>query len=613
MTDSLPINAQVRQVNILINGSSLALTTMNQLIDVEVEQTQYLPSMFTLRFSDDDLSIIDGSTFTLGASVEIKFDDGSSDTLTTLFKGEITAIEPDFGSDLSLIYTVRGYDKSHRLNRATKTVAHLNITDSDIISTLCGDAGLSATVDSTSTVHDVLIQDNQTDLAFLHERARLNNFVVLVDDTTLYFRSAAERDAVTLNWGKDLLSFNPRVNIARQVNEVEVRGWDVTKKEAIVGTSTTPTASAAPSWDGKKGGATATSATSAAKHVEMRQSVKDQSAADKLATALLDRNNAGFVEAEGVAIGDPNIKAGCTVELNNLGNKFSGKYAVTSTRHSFWQGNYETTFFVEGTRPHLWSEAASTTTGSANQTQRWFGVVPAIVTNNNDEEGTIGRVKVKYPWANDAMESDWLRVASVGAGPERGIQWLPEVNDEVLVAFEHGNFNKGYVLGGLWNGKDALPEAQATAVTGGKVEVRTIKTRIGHIIRLTDKSGEEKIEIIDFNDKLKLTFDSANEDITLDSSGTVNINGGGNINVKGKAAINVEGSNDILVKSGTGNIKITASTGKVEIDGPSKVDIKGTGGVDINSTATLNVKATGMTTVESSGILTLKGSLVKIN
>ena len=84
------------------------------------------------------------------------------------------------------------------------------------------------------------------------------------------------------------------------------------------------------------------------------------------------------------------------------------------------------------------------------------GVVIGLVTNNNDPQN-LGRVKVMFPWLSDNLESDWFRVASPMAGAGRGIMFMPEVDDEVLVAFEHGNPQRGIVVGSLWNGKDKTP------------------------------------------------------------------------------------------------------------------------------------------------------------
>ena len=126
------------------------------------------------------------------------------------------------------------------------------------------------------------------------------------------------------------------------------------------------------------------------------------------------------------------------------------------------------------------------------RTKRINGVVTALVTNNNDPEG-LGRVKVKFPWLVEESESCWTKIMSFMGGKERGSFFLPEVDDEVLVAFEHGNINYPYVIGSLWNSEDKPPETNSD----GKNNIRKITSRSGHEIILNDdnEGGKEKIEI----------------------------------------------------------------------------------------------------------------------
>ncbi|HEY9666693.1 MAG TPA: phage baseplate assembly protein V, partial [Coleofasciculaceae cyanobacterium] len=142
--------------------------------------------------------------------------------------------------------------------------------------------------------------------------------------------------------------------------------------------------------------------------------------------------------------------------------------------------------------------------------QRIYGVVIGIVTNNQDPD-KLGRVKVKFPWLSDADESYWARVATPMAGKDRGIYYLPELDDEVLVVFEHGDVRFPYVLGALWNGKDMPPADNGD----GKNNLRVIKSRSGHVIRLNDEDGKETIEIIDKSGKNSLIFDTAKNAIAI--------------------------------------------------------------------------------------------------
>ncbi len=192
---------------------------------------------------------------------------------------------------------------------------------------------------------------------------------------------------------------------------------------------------------------------------------------------------------------------------------------------------------------------------------RIYGVVVGVVTNNQDPD-KMGRVKVKFPWLSDTDESYWARLATPMAGKDRGIYFLPEVDDEVLVAFEHGDVRFPYVLGALWNGqdKDKPPEQNSD----GKNNIRMIKSRSGHIIRLNDEEGKETIEIIDKSGKNSIAIDTTNNAIAITSD------------------------KDITLKAPQGTIKLDAQ--KLEIKSSADTKIEANAGMDIKANATLNLK-----------------------
>jgi uncharacterized protein involved in type VI secretion and phage assembly len=197
---------------------------------------------------------------------------------------------------------------------------------------------------------------------------------------------------------------------------------------------------------------------------------------------------------------------------------------------------------------------------------RIYGVVVGIVTNNKDEDG-LGRVKVKIPRLSGDDESYWARVVSFMAGKERGALFLPEVDDEVLVAFEHGDIAMPYVLGALWNGVDVPPETNSD----GENNVRVIRSRSGHVIRLNDKDGEEMIEIIDKTEKNSITISAKDNKITITSDK---------------------------------DIEFSAKNGKISLDAKD-VEIKSSAGTKLEASANLDLKASGNNTI--------KGATVNIN
>jgi uncharacterized protein involved in type VI secretion and phage assembly len=197
---------------------------------------------------------------------------------------------------------------------------------------------------------------------------------------------------------------------------------------------------------------------------------------------------------------------------------------------------------------------------------RVYGVVVGVVTNNQDPDG-FGRVKVKFPWLSDVDESTWARVAVPMAGKQRGIYFLPEVDDEVLVVFEHGDVRTPYVLGALWNGLDAPPVTN----DDGKNNVRLIQSRSGHVIKLNDEEGKETIEIIDKSKKNSIVIDTAKNTITVTTD------------------------KDITFSAANGTIKLDAQ----------KVEISSSGETKLKAGSTMNV--------EASATMTVKGATVNIN
>jgi uncharacterized protein involved in type VI secretion and phage assembly len=190
---------------------------------------------------------------------------------------------------------------------------------------------------------------------------------------------------------------------------------------------------------------------------------------------------------------------------------------------------------------------------------RFYGVVVGIVTNNRDPEN-MHRVKVRFPWLNDQDESNWAPVANPMAGDGRGAYFLPEVDDEVLLAFEHGSVEHPYVIRSLWNGKDAPPESNSD----GQNNNRMIKSRSGHVVCLCDQSGQEKIEIIDKTGNNKIVITASDNRITIEAQG------------------------DIAIASQTGKLSISAVG--IEMESKAGVKIQAVQSVDVSASAQVNVK-----------------------
>ena len=186
--------------------------------------------------------------------------------------------------------------------------------------------------------------------------------------------------------------------------------------------------------------------------------------------------------------------------------------------------------------------------GGQHDDGRITGVVIGIVTNNKDPD-RLGRVKVRFPWLSGGTESHWARVATPMAGNGRGLYFLPEVDDEVLVLFERGDVRFPFVIGALWNGKDQAPADNGD----GKNALRVIKSKSGHLIRFDDSEKAEKIEIIDARANNRIVIDTKTDTVTITAGKHLVLEAPqGDIRLHAeKVAIEASGNADIKAKTMT--------------------------------------------------------------
>lgn len=612
-------------ITITINGRKL--TGIRNLIEVVVDTNLHLPNMFSILISDEPdattgkLTYTDSDgLFTLGAEVKIELETEGipgepMPVKSTLIVGEITALEPAFTNTGLELLQIRGYDRAYRLNRGrkTRTFGDANpngagTTEEKIISTIVQEtAGLTGKkVDTTGLVglkYPYVLQMNQTDLEFLWSRAEMIGYQVYVEDKTLYFQKAdAHRgkpteQPATLKWPGNLLSFHPRLTLAKQVDQAVVTGWDPSAKKQVESKvsmdKSKTTRSIGPN---KTGGKVAKSALKgAAEDAVVAQPGLTIDQAKAMASARFAAAESEFIQAEGVVRdGDPRLIAGRVVKIEGVGHRFSGDYYLTEARHVYSRGLYRVTFSVSGRAPYTASRLLSSNNG--NSGGHIQGVVTAKVISLEDPE-QLGRVQVMYPWLpkykNAELASNWARLASPMAGKERGFYYLPEVDDEVLVAFEHGDPNFPYVVGMLWNHKDKPPTGtgQIVAKDKKKVNQRVLCSRSGHKIILDDTEGKEQIIIQDKTEKNKIVIDSkqnsmtinVEKDLTIVTKGNASVESTGDLSLKSKKGIEME-CTKLTIKS----------TGAAKVEG-AQLEVKGTSMVNVTNGSGAKVALSGPT------------------
>lgn len=217
--------------------------------------------------------------------------------------------------------------------------------------------------------------------------------------------------------------------------------------------------------------------------------------------------------------------------------------------------------------------------GQARPVRRIDGVVVGVVSDNRDPQ-QLARVKLRLPSLAAGVETDWVKIATLYAGGDRGTVFLPEIDDEVLVVFEHGDLNHPYVIGSLWNTRATPPEVNAD----GDNNLKIVKSRSGHTITFCDDAsgGAEKVEI----------RSNAGHVVTLSDA-----SGAEEIVIQDKS-----GQNVITLKTQGNVVSVQAGT-KLTLEAPT-VEIKA-------QTFSLSADATASLTANAS--LSLRGMPIELN
>jgi uncharacterized protein involved in type VI secretion and phage assembly len=556
------------QIEIEVDGAPLDESLEGRIEEVVVDDYLHQPDMFTLTFRDPDGSAFKATRIKYGSIIRVASTEPGGTTPGLLIHAEVTAVEGEYTEGGSRI-TVRGYDPAHRLHRGRLSTSYSDMKDSDIVAQVARRVGIrTGVIDDSGPVEKYVAQANLTDWEFLSARAKEIGFEISVEEGKLNYRDAKRStsappdgdydstDPLQLVFGKELIEFHPRVTSAGQVKEVVVRSWDPAKKAALVG----------------RAPAKASSATLETKPADLAalfgdptfvsgdRPLSSQAAVDAGAKALSERIASAHAEASGVALGHPKLKPGAAVKISVVDKQFEGAYVLTQARHVFNAAGYRTWFTISGRQVRSTLGLASNSSGGGQGPDRINGVVVALVTQNDD---SLGRVKLKFPWMSDDFESDWVRVASLGAGPKSGAVWLPQVDDEVLVAFEFGDFRRPYVVGGLWNGIDKPPLGDGL-FDNGSVKRRGFVSRKGHRMVFLDGDGDEGIAILSSKDKLKIALKESATEIHVKSDGTILIESTGALTIKGSADVSIEAGAGLTLKGATVTIK---GSGPVDIDG----------------------------------------------
>jgi uncharacterized protein len=255
---------------------------------------------------------------------------------TEIFSGRVTALEASFpdGRSPELTALVEDRFQDLRMTRRTRTFA--DVSDADVARSIASDHGLTPDVDVTGPTHKVLAQLNQSDLAFLRERARAVDAEVWISGRTLSVKAHARRNGgrVRFGYGNELIEFTVAADLAHQRSSVTVTGWDVAGKQAL--SERADDAAVTGELGDKDSGASILKTALAERKDTVAHSIPLGSAEARARAEALFRSRARrFVRGHGIAQTDAKLRVGATVQLDGLGPLFSGDFYVTEATHRF--------------------------------------------------------------------------------------------------------------------------------------------------------------------------------------------------------------------------------------------------------------------------------------
>lgn len=601
------------------------LSTLILVDGAEIPKTLFLVSVETVKEINKipfaKIVLHDGDTreqkfptseeaiFEPGKEVEIKAGYGPGNE-ATIYKGVIVEHGIRHSQYGGGALVLKCKDKALKLTVGRKNKVFFEQLDSDIISAIVSDDGLSADVEATKTTHKKLIQYFSTNWDFIQARADVNGLVTIINDGDISIKkpTVSEKSELIISYGKDLVEMDLNIDSTYQYTEIKANLWDHTKQAIETTDGAKPTVNTQGDLDSGKIGAVIEP-----KNMVITSPPVTKDMIQSWADALYQRGHLSRIRGTIKFYGSSKAEVGKTVELFGFGTRFVGDGYVTKVRQTIERGQWFTEVTL-GLDPQPYMEANLTANSlpAGGMLPAISGLHHGVVKQINEDPDGEYRVLINIPII-DNMEGDgvWARMSQVYATEDCGFVFYPEVGDEVIVGFFNNDPTYPVILGSLYSSmrKITTEEAhdpadpnifKAISINKGKTRIEfsddpgknivKIITEDGMIVELNDDA--DTITIEDPVNSNKMIMDSAG--ILFDTAGDFVVTAAGNITM--------EATGNIETKS-TGDTKMEA-TGNFEYKGMS---VKGEG------STTLELKGSASAKLEGGGMCEIKGGLVKIN
>ncbi|NQE46909.1 type IV secretion protein Rhs [Herbaspirillum rubrisubalbicans] len=591
-----PVIGSVITYQVKANGAVIPDTC--QILSIRVKQGINRISGATLVILDgdpaqEDFTVSASSTFVPGNTVSIAV--GYDATNVIVFEGIVIKQALRVENEHGPVLEVECKDKAIQMTIGRKSCAWSKSKDSDAISALISQAGLSASVSATTTNIPELVQYYVSDWDFMLSRAEVNSMVVstINNKVSVFDPTAQTSPVMTASYGSNLLAFHAELNALTQLAKVTATAWDYQTQKLInaeagnnlagPGNLSSKTLAGVAKLDNF------TLQTSAAQsNDELTSWAKAQMLKSELSKIT------GTVRLQGTSL----LLPGAYLTLKGLGARFDGDHFVSGVQHELVDGNWVTEASIGLSARWFHQDFQVEAPAAAGNLPGIQGLYNATVKQIDNDPDNEYRILVELALFNDKGTGLWARLSNFYSTSGQGVFFLPEVNDEVIVGFLNQDPRYPIILGSLYSQKNKpyqalTPNAKnSMKAIVSKSELRILFDDENKVLSLITPSNNT-IVLDDKNKQISIQDEHANS-IVMSASG---------IAIKSPKTISLEADQAVSIKGNTG-VTVSSSGGDVA-----------TKGVNITETANMQYTAKGnMEAAVQGGVqLTLKAAMVMIN
>lgn len=615
-----PITSEVGVISFEVTSDGTALKDSYLVKSITVQKdVNRIPTATLVLFDGDpanqEFPVSDSSDLIPGKEIEIKA--GYESDNNSIFKGIVVKHSVSFDQYGAPQLEVIIKDKALKMTVARKNAYFKEKKDSDVITSLIGDAGLTADVKATTIEHPMIVQHYTSDWDFMLSLADTNGALVIVDSGTVSVKppETSASAVLTVTYGVDLIQFKGELNADTQLSAVGAKSWDLSSQALAENTGANPSLNT----QGNITSTTLADVLGVSDFNFQSSAAIDAPSLKTWADAQLLKSWMNKITGSATFQGSSLAKPGVIIEFAGVGDRFNGNAYISGVKHSIEDGNWLTEVTLG--MPVDWHLEKPDVIAPLTS-----GVIPGInglmigkVKQLEEDPDNEFRILVKIPMMQDDSNGIWARLSTFYATNGAGTFFIPEVDDEVVVGFLNNDPRFPIIIGSMYS---------STIPPGKDVDGTDYSLTADNFKKAFLTKGQNKIEFDDDKKIITITTPGANKVVFDDDDKSITVLDQNQnkiyLNEDGIALTDLSKNKITMTSSGielnsASDIKLVAkgditaqSTGNTSVNATGNFEAKGME-VSMTANTTFTAKGTASAEVSASGQLTLKGAMVMIN